>query len=709
MKRFPAACAVLLGSILIVGMVGSVAAQGKQKFEDVTSVVVVEIPINVLKDGEPVRGLTKENFEILDGRKKLPVVGFDVIDLSVEAPQPVAPAAVPAAGRRHFLLLFDLSFSDPAAIVKARTAARELVLKGLHPSDVVAVGTYSRTGGARLVLSFTGDRGQIDYALDTLGLVQMSEAIRDPLGVVLADLEAFTGVGSDPRESPSGAQFDSAAEIMEVLGSSERETRRQAKKNEILAMTSSLAELAGMMNAVQGRKHVVFLSEGFDSQILLGSEDANQMMEMAEQSATGQFWEVKSDERFGDTAATGDVNEMLDEFVRADCAIQAVDIGGLATGGDVRPRAGGQDGLFMMASQTGGEFYRNYNDLSEAMGEMLERTSVTYVVAVQPENLKMDGKFHRLKVKLNGAPSGVRLVHRPGYYAPKPYSEQTPLERSLAVADLVISGGNGGTIGISVLATPFQVRRDPAWIPILIEIEGESLARGFAGDVLPAELYAYAIDSQGRVGDFFVRTLPFDMQKAGDALRQTGFKYWGDFELRPGEYVARVVVRNSQTGASAVKTTPFRVPEMAGGEMTLLPPLFPEPPGKWLLAREQNTADQVHGFDYPFMHQGQPYIPAAKPVVASGGEAAVSLVGYNLASGSLRIAGQLYGLSGEPIDGIELVIDERRDTGDPAVEQIAGRLRTSGLAAGEYRLVVTVTDPATGASEESEIPVVVEG
>ncbi len=705
MKSFPAVSALLI-SLSMVAVVGSVAAQGNKTFEDVTSVIVVEVPINVLKDGEPVRGLTADDFEILDGRQKLPVVGFDVIDLAVDSPQPVAPAAVPAAGRRHFLLLFDLSFSNPAAVVKAREAARELVVKGLHPSDVVAVGTYSRAGGARLILTFTSDRGQIDYALDTLGLVRMNDTVRDPLGVVLADLESFTGVGSDPQQGPSGS-FDPAAEIFEVLGARERDVRRQTIQNDIRALTSSLGELAGMMNAVQGRKHVVFLSEGFDSQVLLGTSDAGEIAQQAESAATGQIWEVKSDVRFGDTSTTGEVMEMLDEFKKADCAIQAVDIGGLAAGADVRPRASGQDGLFIMANETGGEFYRNYNDLSEAMGEMLERTSLTYVVAVQPPNLKMDGKYHRLKVKLKGGPSGARLVHRPGYYAPKPFSEQTPLERSLAVADLVVSGGEGGRIGLSVLATPFEVRREVAWIPVLIEVDGASLTQGLSGDVLPVEVYAYALDSQGRVGDYFVRTLPFDMKKAGAALRQTGFKYWGDFELRPGEYVARVVVRNSQTGATAVHTRPFKVPEMSAGEMALLPPLFPEPPGKWLLAREENGADQRHGFDYPFMHQGQPFVPAAKPVVSSGGEAPLSLVGYNLAAGSLRIAGQLYGPGGEKIEGAELLIDERRATGDPAIEQIAGRLKTSGLAAGEYRLVVTVTDVGTGSSEESDIPVVV--
>ena len=113
---------------------------------------------------------------------------------------------------------------------------------------------------------------------------------------------------------------------------------------------------------------------------------------------------------------------MLQELVRADCVIQAVDIGGLRGGDEVR-LAKNKQGLFMLANGTGGELFENFNNLNEAMSKMLERTSVTYVLAFHAENLKLDGKFHKLQVLLEGRPDGFRVVHRPGYFAPRPYSE----------------------------------------------------------------------------------------------------------------------------------------------------------------------------------------------------------------------------------------------------------------------------------------------
>src|SRR3954454_1613671 len=99
----------------------------QQTFSGATEVTVVEVPVQVVKDGEPVRGLTAKDFELYDGRKKVPVTGFEVLDLTAPIPAAGTPAAaaqqqVPVSARRHFLMLFDLSNSEPKSILKARQA-----------------------------------------------------------------------------------------------------------------------------------------------------------------------------------------------------------------------------------------------------------------------------------------------------------------------------------------------------------------------------------------------------------------------------------------------------------------------------------------------------------------------------------------------------------------------------------------------------------
>ena len=99
-------------------------------------------------------------------------------------------------------------------------------------------------------------------------------------------------------------------------------------------MSSSLSELADQLATVQGRKHVVYFSEGFDSASLLGTDNVERTQELNQQTASGEFWRVDSDERFGDLGTQQGVFDMLDQFRRCDCTIQAVDIGGVRADGD---------------------------------------------------------------------------------------------------------------------------------------------------------------------------------------------------------------------------------------------------------------------------------------------------------------------------------------------------------------------------------------
>src|SRR5579864_9493987 len=155
-------------------------------FSESTEVTVVQVPVQVVRDGGPVQGLTAADFEVFDGRKQQKVTGFEVLDLS--ARQGPAVASIPPALRRHFLLLFDLAFSEPKSLIKAREMVRGM-LPALHPSDLVAVATYSSARGPRIALGFTSDRRQVLKAVESLGLPEMVDRNPDPLNLVAAELQ----------------------------------------------------------------------------------------------------------------------------------------------------------------------------------------------------------------------------------------------------------------------------------------------------------------------------------------------------------------------------------------------------------------------------------------------------------------------------------------------------------------------------------------
>ncbi|HYU36159.1 MAG TPA: VWA domain-containing protein [Thermoanaerobaculia bacterium] len=689
-----------LGALVAVALTASLAAgpANAQSFTESTQVVVVEVPVQVLRDGEPVRGLTKDDFELYDGRKKVPITSFEALDLSSADGLRMGQEPPPPSARRHFLVLFDLAFSDPKAIFKARQAAKDMV-GVLHPADLVAVATYSNQG-PRIALGFTADRHQIAAAIDSLGVPELTDRNPDPLRLLVTDAEAM-GKPQTAPESKSGAREDVEAAVLENMEKLYSESQRadtSAQKAKVAAFTQSIAALAHMMDAVEGRKYVVYLSEGFDSSLLQGTQSQEEQNEQSEASARGDIWDVNSETRFGDTKSLNQVEKMLDEFRRADCVVQAVDIGGLRAAGDLGNSRGqgGKDSLLNMAKGTGGELIENTNNLSGAMQEVLKRTSVTYVLAFQPDSLKWDGTFHRLKVEVKNQ-RGVRVVSRPGYYAPKPYTAQNPLEKMMDAASQMVSGEESGTVKMSVLAAPFKVSGDKAYVPVLLEVDGPSLLANTEGTSLPAEVYIYAMDSGGAVHDFVAQTLGLDITKAGAKLRESGLKYFGHVDLYPGDYTIRVMVRNGATGASSLRVVPVRVPAFTEAGPFLLPPFFPETPGKWLMAREAPREGQDQNVPYPFMQDQQPYIPASKPVLTPGQEASLSLVAYNLGAGAVKAQAKVLSPDGREVSGGELKL-LGSEGGSPA--RLKASFRPPALQPGDYRLQVTLVDPS-GATHSS--------
>src|SRR6202035_4648528 len=393
-RQLAAAAAAIVWTAAAAGPPPALA----QRFGEATEVVSIEIPVEVVRDGEPVRGLAAADFEVYEGRKKQAVSSFEVVDLAAAPRTAVALPTLPIAARRHFLLLFDFSFAEPKSILKARQVASELVLKALNPSDLVAVATYSTAQGPQLVLGFPSDRRQIDAALATLGTSKKSERARDPLRLVVAETNPANGAApgqgqplTDAVTEGHGTSEEALLTDFSLMSTSSDRANRTDLANRITALSRSMSDLAKLMAGVEGRKEVVYLSEGFDSSLLTGSTDKAEVEDM-NSSALDEPYMVDTEKRYGSTRSLNVLGKMYEAFRRADCVVQAVDIGALRGSGDLGgKRASGQDGLLLMAKETGGELYQNFNDLSAAMGQMLKRTSVTYLLSIQREKLKADG------------------------------------------------------------------------------------------------------------------------------------------------------------------------------------------------------------------------------------------------------------------------------------------------------------------------------
>jgi len=721
------------------------AADSRQGFSESTDVTAVEIPVQVVRDGEPVRGLTAADFELYEGRRQQTLTGFDVVDLGASDSQRLS-ASIPAAGRRHFLLVFDLSNSHPKYVMKAREAVTGSLIKTAAAPDLVALATYGGNSGMKLVLGFTSDRRQILKAIDTLGYTDMSDHSQQ--SAMLGTVDALANAGAtqsmsapgppepiDPNEnaiarqvaqrantmSPGVAQAaaasaDSIAQLQMLLNQWTMESKlnqrmNQAEaRNELAAMTQAFGRLARMMDAVSGRKLVVLFSEGFDSTILQGEQNADAQDAMSDTSVAGAGFLIESDTRYGSSSGNNRLEKMLEAFRRSGCVIESVDIGGLRgaqdldMGGDGRPA--GKAALFQMAHDTGGELFQNFNDLGEAMRQLARSTAVTYLLTFQPKGPLAAGSYHSIKVVLKNAPRGARVTYRPGYYAPRPFQQLAPTEKLLAAGDQMMGGRASGSIVTAVLAAPFRTAAAKAYVPVVVEADGATLLAGGAGKSLTAELYVNAVDAQGQVQDSFDQAMRLDLEKTGAALREAGLKFFGHLELPPGDYSVRVMVRNGDTGAFGKRTQVLTVPAFGGTAPVLLPPFFPETAGRWMVVRELPRGEQRNA-SYPFAVGDRTYVPAALPALAPGEQAAVALVGYNLGEGELAARATVQSKDGRDLGAGEIRVSGREpgEGGRPDVYRAVFRA-PQGLAPGEYRLVVTITGPGGSQTVSSRFTIV---
>ena len=264
----------------------------------------------------------------------------------------------------------------------------------------------------------------------------------------------------------------------------------------------------------------------------------------------------------------------------------------------------------------------------------------------------------------------------------------------------MVSGRDGGPLKVSVLAAPFAMSPEKAYVPVLIEIDGASLLAGSKTGTATTEVYVYALDATGTVRDYFTQNLGLDLAKVGDTVRAGGVKFFGDLELPPGSYALRVLVRNGDTGASGLRALALDVPTFTDGKPVLLPAFQPAPNDRWLMARETN----IHEGDlpFPFMMRGKAFVPASRPTLQAGQEVALALIGYRLAEGTLSARATILSADGKEVGEGSLRI-LGRETAAGGVVRFAAAFRPPKLAPGDYVLLLTLTD-ANGGAETSATP-----
>lgn len=710
--------ATLLVCFLLAPVLPS-SAQDSPQFR--TTVELVQLQVGVAgPDGGFVSGLAPEDFVIrVNGRERPVQVAYEV-DLALPAERAgtavdVVPAGEeprPAAARRHFLFLFDLNFTSRRGILEARSSAIEFLTGEIHPQDMVGVATYDRYG-FELLSPFTSDHEQALAAVRTLGLADADDTIQSGVGFEESISQALRELGEGPAGDDGGiGSMLSRSEFADYVG-------------QVTNYTEQMEVVGQLLQAIEGRKHVVLFSRGFDDRALTG-QSLGELSSGASSRAAGPGGVASSDpeQMYGSAEVRKGIQAMIDSFRNADAVVHAVDPTGLRQidndvtrqsspiaasafggGGDLNTGAlrNGHQSLVAMADGTGGTISWGLNDLAVALDRIEAATASFYMIGYRraPEDPPV------VDVEVRVEAPGVRVTSAPTRLAPPPsYTEMTEAQRQLQLAEFFADTMDRSDITFDVQVVPFP-HEESGRLALLLEVPGleiDRLARQRGADRVELEFAALAI-GEGRERRGFVRrglTVDAARMRAAGEIHEQSLRLTEYLDVPPGPYRVRLLLREREVGRLSTRTLGAYLPEAEAGKLRVGRPLILTPTA----APERPGA--APEFD-PLRIDGREVVPAASPALAPGQLFRALVLAYNLprdpATGEVQAgvvlevmdgAGEVY-----PVTDFQVIGSHRVEDSDLTQLVISGTF-PRGLPAGQASLWARIIDRANGLSVEEQ-------
>jgi VWFA-related protein len=275
---------------------------------------------------------------------------------------------------------------------------------------------------------------------------------------------------------------------------------------------------------------------------------------------------------------TSDLMIVVDQANHANIVINTLDARGLYTPdmGDVSQRRTGiaQLGSYRIAAQTeqadvlsdfaygtGGAFFQNSNDIAGGMKIIGSAPEVSYVLGFSPQNEKIDGSFHTLKVKLTGKEK-YTIQARRGYYAPRKLNDPKEQEKQ-EIQEAIFSRDEIMDLPLELQTQYFKKDAAEAQLSVVSRLQVKGMhfrtADGRHNDSLT---FATAIfDDNGNFVTGGEKILQMHLlDPTYERVLRTGLTLKSSFDLKPGKYMVRQVVRDSEGSQMAARNGAVDIP-----------------------------------------------------------------------------------------------------------------------------------------------------
>ena len=550
MRHHQRAAGFVAGFAIVAGGAWLHAQQDAATFRSSVEYVEVDVIANNAQ-GEFVRDLTKDDFQITEDGKRQSIATFSLVDIPIEKTvrplftgQAIDPDVStnehPFEGRIYVMVMDDLH-TRPTGVLRARSAARQFIEQRLGANDLMAV--LHTAGSDNASQDFTSNRRLLLAAIDKTS----------PRG-----LDSSVSLQNDMAQLTSGAPAIGPA----VLGSAATAQDSQRAGNAIGSLRT-LRDVAEWFTKVKGRrKSILFVSEGIDY-------DTDNIMARADQPGSQA------------SAIVSAMREAIDAAMRANVGIYGIDPRGVTGIDDIdvlyANGPGGSDigqgalrkeirlqtdSLIALSDETGGTAVVNRNNIATAFDQIVRDNSSYYVLAYAPPTDKRDGRFHKIDVRVSRP--GVTTRARQGYVSPKGKPPAAPKldpngparELSDALASPLPTSG----LTMTASAAPFKGAAPNASVLVSAELRGRDLNL-VPNDVV--ELSFVAVDVKGKAKDGTDNKITMSSLRPDTKSRieASGFRVFNRIALPPGRYQMRIGARDTGAGSMGSVTYDLDIPD----------------------------------------------------------------------------------------------------------------------------------------------------
>jgi hypothetical protein len=272
--------------------------------------------------------------------------------------------------------------------------------------------------------------------------------------------------------------------------------------------------------------------------------------------------------------------EILDRAIRSNIVINSLDARGLdpmmpdiskrtfdANADRIKQqyeRAGAMaqsDVLAEFAHGTGGSFFENSNDLDAGFRRLTAAPEYYYVLGFSPQNLKLDGGFHALKVVVKNPP-GLSAQARKGYYAPT-RTEDAAATAKREVEEALFSREEIRELPVDLKTQFFKSGDAAAKVTILAHVDAKKLRfrKADGRNCNNLTIVAALFDRNGNYVVGIQKTLEMKLfDETVEKRLENGLTVRSTLDTKPGTYMVRLVVRDSEAQLIAAENGVVEIP-----------------------------------------------------------------------------------------------------------------------------------------------------